>query len=123
MFEQDMERLEHELDNALLFYYAAQSAKEKESCILRGVEVSLDRLQCCLEALMCESRIERLRERTRDCLKVSDYLLHEGISNFVRVGCFLRGGAWSTLTARAMHLHEELLDLLKLEPSTVIGHH
>jgi len=120
MFEQDVERLEHALDDALLFYYAAQSAEEKESYIQKAVEASLDRLQCCVDAFVCSERIERFPGRLRDYVMVSEYVLNEGILNFVRVGCFSKGGTWSLLTARAMHLQEELLSL---DPSVMIGCH
>ena len=108
MFEQDMERLEHEIDDALLFYYAAQDEAEKETCIIRAVEACLERLQCCRSALRDASKPEDLQKSVQHYLSVTDCALQEGISKFWRNTEREESNYWRTLTRMYLSLNDDL---------------
>lgn len=123
MFEEDMERLEHEIDNALLFYCVARDYEEQERCLLEAAEASLKRLWCCRDVLQGVEQIEGFARQVHDYLTISDSILHEGVSKFVRIEHCQADGHWCTLTAQALPLYEELMNLLSIEPSMAMGCH
>jgi len=108
MFDQEMERLDHEIDDALLFYYAAQSGAEKEALIFRAVEASLERLQHCLEELRAGRLTSVEYGRVRSYLSLSEEVLKEGLSKFVRVGDSRDEDYWQTLLSLAISLYADI---------------
>ena len=121
MFEQEMERLEHEIDDALLFYYAAQCSEEKEARLLRAVEASLERLQHCRDALRVGDEIKNLRVRALEYWRMSEHLLQEGLSQFVRVGNPAEGRYWHTLTTLAVAVYADMEELLVRDSTEIFG--
>lgn len=123
MFEQHMERLEREIDNALLFYCISKDLQEQERRLVEAAEASLERLQICRNALGDAGQANGLSRRIRDYLTISDSILEEGVVKFTRSELHQEGNKWDALTVRTLSLCDELTERLSLEPSMVMGTH
>jgi len=123
MFEHHMERLERDIDNALLFYCIAKDCQEQECRLVEAAEASLERLQICRNVLRDAEQVNGFARRVRDYLVISDSILDEGVLKFTRSELRQEGNKWDALTVRALSLCEELTDHLSFEPSMVMGIH
>jgi len=101
MFEQEMERLEHEIDDALLFYYAASCPEEKKKYFTRVVESSLERLQHCLEEVRKCDVSPEFRENLTRHLHFFEHSLQKGVSEFPAVTSGTPS-YWDTLISAAL---------------------
>lgn len=119
MFEHDMVRLEHEIDEALLFYYAAQCPEEREQRLTRAVEASLERLQCCQKVLLEGEKVDDFRRRVTEYLRFSEYALQEGLSAFY-IANRAESSYWYTLLTVAFPLYASLEKALSITVSTSV---
>lgn len=121
MFESELERLEHEIEDALLFYYAAQCPEEKESKILRAVESSLERLQHCRDRIIRSGYFGLDKKEVLGYLPVSRDCLQEGLSVFFESGVSKDVSYWKTLLTLAIPLYDDIERLFGEQVSVEAG--
>ena len=111
MLEFELSRLEHEMDDSLLFYYSEKDQDKREALLMRAMESSLECLQHCRDSLRIYPENPDVLVQSSRHMEISRNIVHEVFSSCFRPEKPSEDSYWKTLLDLWIALYSDLMVL------------